>query len=174
MSYTSVLWKVVSICFVLLLIFASTVKLESVPPLWWDEGWTLSVARHWVEEGFYGRLLLGNQVAPGLEAHFTVTAPIALSFWLFGVGVWQGRLVGVLFFFGTTVLFYRLAIHLYDRWVANLTLVALFLMAIAPQWHPVVMARQVLGETPMLFFLLAGVFSFTWQFLVTCAFSPLQ
>ena len=24
----------------------------SAPPLWWDEGWTLSLARNWVERGF--------------------------------------------------------------------------------------------------------------------------
>src|SRR5215203_4023431 len=66
------------------------------PALWWDEGWTLSVARTWVERGHYGRLLDGQLAPPGLEASFTVTAPIALCFRLFGVGIWQGRLFGVL------------------------------------------------------------------------------
>ena len=36
---------------VLLVVLAATVKLESAPPLWWDEGWTLSVARNWTEQG---------------------------------------------------------------------------------------------------------------------------
>ena len=50
----------------------------SGPPPWWDEGWTLSVARNWVERGHYGRLLDG-QIAPnGLEASFWVTAPVRI------------------------------------------------------------------------------------------------
>ncbi len=28
------------------LFLAGTINLESTPPLWWDEGWTLSVARN--------------------------------------------------------------------------------------------------------------------------------
>src|SRR6266545_829549 len=66
------------------------------PGMWWDEGWTLSVARNWVERGHYGRLLDGQLAPPGLEASLVVTAPIALSMRLFGVGIWQGRLFGVL------------------------------------------------------------------------------
>ena len=49
------------------------------PMVWWDEGWTLSVARTWVERGHYGRLLDGQFAPPGLEAAFTVTGPIALN-----------------------------------------------------------------------------------------------
>src|SRR5262249_42599673 len=77
---------------VLLVLLAATVKLESAPSLWWDEGWTLSVARNWVEQGHYGRLLEGKPAPPGLEATFPVSFPVSFTFWLFGVGVWQGRL----------------------------------------------------------------------------------
>src|ERR1041385_1891173 len=49
-------------------LFLLTVSLDSVPPLWWDEGWTLSVARNWVETGRYQRLLAGHLVPHGLEA----------------------------------------------------------------------------------------------------------
>src|SRR3954453_16311281 len=62
------------------------------PGVWWDEGWTMSVARNLAERGHYGRLLDGQLAPPGLEAAFPVTAPIALCFELFGVGIWQGRL----------------------------------------------------------------------------------
>ena len=33
------------------ILFLVSVRLESVPPLWWDEGWTLSVARNWIGDG---------------------------------------------------------------------------------------------------------------------------
>src|SRR5438552_11749930 len=102
----------------LVLLLVGTIKLGSVPPLWWDEGWTLTAARTWVERGHYGPLLAGQPAPRGMEAAFSITAPIALSFRLLGVGVWQGRLVEVLFTLGTLALIYYLARRLYDRSVA--------------------------------------------------------
>src|SRR5215510_8317731 len=85
---------------VLLVLLAASVKLESAPPLWWDEGWTLSVARNWVERGYYGRLLAGKPAPPGLEAAFPITAVVSFSFRLLGVGVYQARAPGVIFIVG--------------------------------------------------------------------------
>jgi 4-amino-4-deoxy-L-arabinose transferase-like glycosyltransferase len=126
------------------------------PGTWWDEGWTLSVARNWVERGHYGRLLDGQLAPPGLEASFMVTAPIALSFRLFSVGIWQGRLFGVLCTIVALALIYHLALRLYNRPVAIGTLAVLLLMSMHPQLHPLIMGRQVLAEMPMLCYLLAG------------------
>ncbi len=137
----------------LALLLIGTLNLESTPRLWWDEGWTLSVARNWVERGHYGRLLNGEPTSASLAAAFPVTAPIALSFRLLGVGIWQGRLVGVFFTLGALALIFYLACRLYDRSVAIWTLAVLLLMS---PLHPFVAGRQVLGEMPMLFYLLAG------------------
>ena len=142
---------------VVALFLAGTINLERTPPLWWDEGWTLTVARTWVESGHYGRLLDGKPASPGLAAAFPVIAPIALSFRLLGVGVWQGRLVGVFFTLGALALIFYLACRLYDRSVAIWTLAVLLLMS---PLHPVVAGRQALGEMPALFYLLAGYASF--------------
>lgn len=128
----------------------------SSPPLWWDEGWTLSVARNWVERGFYGRLLDGQLAPPGLEASFPVTAPIAFMFRLFGVGIWQGRLFGVLSMLSALILIYYLGVQLYNRSVANGALVILLLMSVHTDLNPLLMARQALAEPPMLGLLLAG------------------
>src|SRR5436309_7187408 len=95
------------------LLLAGLIKLEVMPPLGWDEGWTLMVARNWVERGHYGRLLDGGLVAPGLSAALPAVAPIALSFRHFGVGIWQGRLPGVLFTVAAVVLLYYLVCRLY-------------------------------------------------------------
>ncbi|MBA3946365.1 MAG: glycosyltransferase family 39 protein [Herpetosiphonaceae bacterium] len=126
------------------------------PPMWWDEGWTTSVARNWVERGLYGRLLSGQSAPTGLEASFWVTGPVALSFRLFGVGIWQARLFGVLCTVLTLGLIYYLAHRLYNRVVAVGTIAVLLLLSIHPQLHPLLMGRQVLGEMPMLCYLLAG------------------
>ena len=61
------------------------IQIERVPPLWWDEGWTLAVARNWVVDGHYGQLLDGMPQGPGLSAASSVVAPIALSFKLFKI-----------------------------------------------------------------------------------------
>lgn len=135
-------------------------RLNVSPPLFWDEGWTLMVARTWVERGHYGRLLAGQPTSARLAAAFPVVAPIALSFRLFGIGVWQGRLVIVLYTLGALLLLYYLAQHLYNRRIATGTLaVALFMIPFL-DIHPLFVGRMVWAETPMLFFLLAGYAGF--------------
>jgi 4-amino-4-deoxy-L-arabinose transferase-like glycosyltransferase len=126
------------------------------PGVWWDEGWTMSVARNLTERGHYGRLLDGQLAPPGLEAAFPVTVPIALSFELFGVGIWQGRLFGVLCTVVALALMYYLALRLYNRAVAIGTLFVLLLMPMHAQLHALLTGRQALAEMPMLFYLLAG------------------
>jgi hypothetical protein len=131
-------------------------NLDSAPPVWWDEGWTMSVARNWVVDGHYGRSLLGRPAPPGLEATFPVTASVALSFRLLGVGLVQARIPSVIFTLGTLALLYYLARHLYNRPVAITTLLVLLFTPFHPDLHPVLAGRQVLGEIPALFFLLTG------------------
>jgi len=147
-------------------------RLDAVPPLWWDEGWTLCDARSWVELGHYGCLLAGEPAPSTLSAAFPVVAPIALSFRLFGVGIWQARIVGVLFTAGTLAIIYYLAAKLYNRSVAIATLVILLLVPY-DRLHPVFMGKQVLGEMPALFFLLAGYTLFLWTLHKSLWFLPL-
>ena len=82
-----------------ILVFASTIDLEHIPPLWWDEGWTMNVAKNWVQSGFYGQFLDGEKQPPGLSAACPVVVPVAISFRIFGIGVWQGRIPGLIFMF---------------------------------------------------------------------------
>jgi 4-amino-4-deoxy-L-arabinose transferase-like glycosyltransferase len=140
----------------LIVLFALLFRLDSVPPLWWDEGWTLSIARNWFERGHYGRLLAGEFVPAGLQAAPIVTAAVSLSFSLFGMGVVQARMVTVLFTLAVLALMYTLSRHLYNRPVAWGTLLVLFFMPGYIELFPIYAGRQVLGEIPALFFLLAG------------------
>jgi 4-amino-4-deoxy-L-arabinose transferase-like glycosyltransferase len=75
---------------------------------------------------------------------------------LFGVGIWQGRLFGVLCMFAALALVYYLALRLYSRPVALGTLAVLLLTPMHPFMHPLLMGRQVLAEMPMLAYLLGG------------------
>jgi hypothetical protein len=91
-----------------------------------------------------------------LNIGFPAVAPVALSFRLFGVGIWQGRLPGVLFTIGAICLLYHLALRLYDRKVALGTLFVVVFMSGKLELHPFFMGRQAQGEMPAVFLLLAG------------------
>ena len=136
--------------------FIFTYRLDTFPPVWWDEGWTLAVARNWVEFGHYGQMLLGEPRGPGLSAAFPVVAPVALSFKLFGVGIWQGRLPGLFFTLGAIVFMVYLANILYNRKAAMGTFIVLFFSQGHETLNPILVGRQVLGEMPLMFYLLGG------------------
>ncbi|WHZ23253.1 MAG: hypothetical protein OJF47_002365 [Nitrospira sp.] len=131
-------------------------ELEITPPPWWDEGWTLCVARQWVETGHYGCLLKGQPAPPLLAGHFPVVASIAAGFRLFGIGIWQARLVELLYAFGALSLLYYLTVELYNHKVAVGALVLVLFFPPGWEMHPLILGRQVLGEMPMVCFLLAG------------------
>jgi len=128
----------------------------SAAPILWDEGWTLSVARNWVEQGHYGQLQAGVPAAPALSAATPVVAPIALSFRLLGIGLWQGRLAGVVFTLGALASIAYLAKHLYNKAIAIGTLAVLLLMSGHWQIHPLLMGRVMWAEMSMMFYLIAG------------------
>ncbi len=131
-----------------------------IPPLWFDEGWSLTVARNWVETGQYARLLQGIPVSSqGMAQPFSSTGPIALSFLLFGVGAWQGRLPAMIFMALAFYLTFQLVRQLYGHKVAYLTLFALLFIA-APPVHPLIIGRQAIAEAPQIFYLVAGYSAF--------------
>lgn len=131
--------------------------LDRTPPPWWDEGWTLTVARTWVEQGTYARLLDGELAPPGLESAFPTAWLAALSMRVFGVGLVQARLVSVILTWGALAVLWILARRLYSSAVAWATLGVLFLMTMHPHMHVVLNARQLLGEAAMLLGLTAGL-----------------
>lgn len=147
-------------------------KPGQVPPLWFDEGWVVSLARNWVELGHYGHLRMGLPVpATILNTGLPAVAPVALSFRLFGMGPWQARLPGLLFTLGALCL---LAHRLYNQKVAIGALAAALLLQMCPDLHPALVGRQALGEMPALFFLLAGLVSLSWAEGRPAVFVPLS
>lgn len=141
----------------LVLLFLVSFRLGDVPAVWFDEGWALSLARNWIELGHYGHLLEGNPVpATILNTGFPAIAPLAFSFRLLGIGLWQGRVPGVFFTLGGCGLLYCLASRLYGRRVGVATLAAALFLSGYLDLHPVLLGRQALGEMPAVFYLLGG------------------
>ena len=162
----------ISVAWVVLLLL----KPSQGAPLWFDEGWSLVVARTWATTGVYARPLLGEPISSvGMAQPPTATLPVGLSFRWFGVGIWQGRLPGLLFTLGAVVLISLLAARCYDLSVAAVTLGVLLLMMPHGEIHPVLIGRQALAEMPMVFYLLAGYLCFgasrrrPWLFLPSAA-----
>jgi hypothetical protein len=137
--------------------FLALHNLRVMPYPWFDEGWVLSLSRNWVVLGHYGHLQQGELVpATILNAGLPVTVPVTLAVGFLGVGIWQVRMFSVFFLMGVCVLTYHLAQRLYGRNIAIWALMALLLLPMYPDLHPILMGRQALGEIYALFYALAG------------------
>jgi 4-amino-4-deoxy-L-arabinose transferase-like glycosyltransferase len=144
------------VIFAVCIVIGLSWRIEAVPAMWWDEGWTVSVAKNWVERGFYGLLNSGNPSPPGLAAAFPVVYTVAISFWIFGIGVWQARLPMIFISIGALAAFFALANSLMSRRASVIALAALLFLPGYGELHVLIMGRQVLGEMPALLCLLAG------------------
>jgi hypothetical protein len=51
-----------------IIVVLAVYDIEKVPPLWWDESWTLNVVHNWQQLEHYGRSLIGQPTPPGLES----------------------------------------------------------------------------------------------------------
>lgn len=135
-------------------------KPTQIPAPWFDEGWTLSVARNWVEKGIYGRYLVDKPISPTLAYPLSVTVPVAVSFRFFGFGVFQGRLPGILFTIGSLLILYNLSYKFYSSSVAVATILITLFLSLGI--HPILMGRQATAEMPAIFYLLLGYW-FLWN-----------
>ncbi len=143
----------------LLLLFLLGYQLDRFPPLWWDEGWTLSAARNWVDNGHLGNYIAGQAVPPSIVVRFPVVVPVALSMKVFGTGTWQGRLPGVIFTILALMLLFKLSERLFNRTIGVAAIVLLCLSFFS--FSPFIIGRETLAEMPMLFYSLAG-FILVW------------
>jgi len=131
-------------------------RLDQFPLTWFDEGSHLHVPKALVHYGVYADYSSEGfrYFGPTTGVGPTVMLPIAGSFTVFGVGLWQARVVIALYMLGGTVALYGLARSLGGprlAWVATALLVA-------SRGAPFVeYGRQVLGEVPALFFLICGL-----------------
>jgi hypothetical protein len=149
---------------IICLVFAGIglLTLEAGPPLWFDEGWVLTVARDWAETGYYGEHLLGRlNSASMMNVGFPAVLPIGVSFSLFGVGIWQGRLPSLLFTAASLYLVFYLTSRLSNRTAGHLALLGLIVTSTA--FHPLLWGKQALGENAAVFLFLSGFAVFLVQ-----------
>lgn len=132
-------------------IFFSVYKLTESPPVWMDEGVIVQTAKNLAEKGVYGLQVAPHKfVSSGfVTTSYPVIYPVALSFKLFGVGIFQARIVMVMFI----LLFFVAAYLLIKK--SHGVLPAFFSLALLASFAPIYgHGKNVLGEIPGLFFLL--------------------
>jgi 4-amino-4-deoxy-L-arabinose transferase-like glycosyltransferase len=148
--------SIVAIIAIVVVIFLALYNLRDWPPTWYDEGSHLHVPKTLVRFGVYadysseGFRYYGPTVGVGP----TVMLPIAAVFRLFGIGFLQARLVMALYLLATVYVFYRLARELGGQ---RLAWVAAALLITSRGVSLLEYGRQVLGEVPGLFFMVAGL-----------------
>lgn len=139
------------------------------PSPWFDEGLNLGIAKSWVEQGVYSLQTAPNAFVEERSLLITTNYPllffIALSFTIFGVGLWQAKIVMILFLFVFSALFYQLTKKYYGKWfaLASFALLITFL----PLYGN---GKSVLGEIPGLVYFLGGLLMLdtkrSWQVFV--------
>jgi hypothetical protein len=146
MAHRPLAFRAITVVLWLTIVLLLVLQLDTAPPFSYDEGCLAVVARNWAISGQYGELLDGRPVPPDmLNVGLPAVAPVALSFRIFGVGVWQARLPMVLIALAGIFVLAALARALFGRLAAAIApFAATFLVLPIPF---VSAGRQVWGET---------------------------
>ncbi len=147
--------QIVAVCLAIaVFLFLALYNLTEYPVIWFDEGSHLHVPKTLVRFGVYADYSSEGfrYYGPTMGVGPTVMLPIAAAFKLFGIGLLQARLVMVLYLLAAVYAFYRLVRVLGDRWLAWTATALLVTRASLIEY-----GRQVLGEVPGLFFMVAGL-----------------
>lgn len=153
---TRTLWITLAVVGVLVLLALVFFHLDRWPATWFDEGSHLHVPKTLVTEGVYAdRSSEGYRYfGPTLGVGPTVMLPVALAFEVAGVGLLQARLVIALYLLATLALFFVVGRKLAGT---RLAVIALVLLVSLRGASTLEYGREVLGEVPALFFLIAGL-----------------
>jgi 4-amino-4-deoxy-L-arabinose transferase-like glycosyltransferase len=130
-------------------------RLNAYPVPWYDEGSHLHVAKNLALNGIYADYSSEGirYYGPAVGVGPTVMLPIAAVFKVAGVSIPLARAVIVAYAALALLTLYALGTRLVDR---RLGLIAVMLLVLAPGIEFIMAARNVLGEVPGLFFVLAG------------------
>lgn len=135
----------------IIVIFLSTYKLTESPPTWMDEGIIIQTARSILSIGHPAIPIAPNTYESSgmITTSYPVTLPIAFVFKLFGIGLFQARLVMVIYL----LLFFIFSFFILKRFISSEKYIIsfIFILSFAPIYGH---GKNVLGEVPgMLFFI---------------------
>ncbi len=139
-----------------LVIFLALYNLTEFPSTWFDEGSHLHVPKTLVRFGVYADYSSEGfrYFGPTIGVGPTVMLPIAAMFKLFGVGLLQARLVMAVYLLLAIAAFYLASRTFGD---ASFAVVATALLVTSRGIALLENGRQLLGEVPGFFFIIAGL-----------------
>lgn len=149
-------------CIIFMLLLFSTWKLSASPATWFDEGINVSIAQSLAQNGVYdlavgqGRYVLMKQFL--ITTNYPVLLPVALSLKLFGMNLAAARVPMVIFLFLFALIAYALVKKMYSEPAALWSLA--LIVSFVPFYGN---GKDVLGEVPGLFFLLAGLLALSYE-----------
>lgn len=168
-NYLKIILSLLFSFFVILLFYG----FPDSPSPWFDEGINLGIAKSFAEKGVYNMAVGPNQYVNEkqlmITTNYPLLLPVSLAFKLLGIGLWQARIVMILYLLIFGFLVYRLAKKYYGEKSAlmSLSLLVVFL----PLYGN---GKSVLGEIPGLVFILSGLFFLDkekkWQVILTGLF----
>ncbi len=131
------------------------------PRPWQDDGGMMTLAKTLVTDGVYavrsseGGQSIGYQSFGAVQSVGpTVILPVAASFKVLGIGLWQGRIVTALYSLMALVLFYTCAAKFFG--VRSAIVAVVFLLSASNAVY-VLWSRYVLGDVPALAFFFAAL-----------------
>jgi 4-amino-4-deoxy-L-arabinose transferase-like glycosyltransferase len=141
---------------VVFLIYLAFYNLTDFPLTWYDEGSHLHVPKTLMRFGVYADYSSEGfrYFGPTIGIGPTVLLPIAAMFKLFGIGMFQARLIMAIYLILAVIACFSLAKIMGGTKIA---LVAILLLISTRSLTFVELGRNVLGEVPGLFFLTAGL-----------------
>jgi 4-amino-4-deoxy-L-arabinose transferase-like glycosyltransferase len=150
-------WR--SISLLVLAAYLCLWNLTIYPLPWFDEGINFQAPKNLI---MYGQYAMRSSeefrvLDPAFQTGLPVELPITLSFKLFGIGLFQARLVSAMLSLLCVAIYYVIARQLYSRAVGWLAVI--LLLAFAPDSFVsfLYVGRQALGETSALLFFLGGL-----------------
>jgi hypothetical protein len=155
-TFAPTLPKIVRLSVLALLCLLVFYNLTEFPATWFDEGSHLHVPKALVRFGVYADYSSEGfrYYGPTIGLGPTVLLPIAGIFQWFGIGLFQARLVMALYLVAALVAYANLARYLGDKYFSG---VAVALLVTSRGVGLLEYGRQVLGEVPGLFFVVAGL-----------------
>lgn len=155
------------------LLFLGTWRLSASPATWFDEGINIGIAQSFARNGVYNLSVGPDQYVAVrqflITTNYPVLLPVALSIRFFGMSIWAARIPMVIFLVLFALSAYALVRKMYGEKSALWSLA--LIVSFVPFYGN---GKDVLGEVPGLFFLLAGLLTLpegrNWKRLMTAGF----
>ena len=157
---TALSQKIITGIVIIMAFFFITFRFTETPRVWIDEGVFTEVAKNFAWHGKQGIQTAPNEIVSSAviaTSGYTLIVPVAASFYLFGTGLWQARLLMIIFMSALVFLFYFFMKKIHGSYWALFSV--LLLLSFSPFYGN---GRPVQGEIPGIVFLLLGSLLFLY------------